>query len=216
MNISMSPKKPQKCLRRALVGLPKRLAREYAALCIRSERDLEAIIVDHLRLALVRKDPRWKVGANHSIGRYFPDVVCYFCDDKPDNLLQDPQRFVVGFIEIKWASNLGRDLRKLSSLQRTGGERLAWMVYGDHFDASIHKENFRKQSQRAAQIMKWVRGSPKNRGATIFKTRLVHAQKHRGHSATNLDALRRNGWINDKNARAAQQWHAADGAARRR
>ena len=155
-------------LRRALESLNDTLKDAYADGRIWYESDVHYVTLRHLTDQLVALDPRWIVGSQHELGGWRPDIVCYHAPAEYADLLDDSDSYVLGVIEIKFASGLGDDLEKLADLQRNEG-RLLWMVYGDHFSPTIHQTYAERQAEREESIRAWMKTSPDTRGCTILK-----------------------------------------------
>lgn len=193
----------RRTLRLALRGLPARLADEYGRGHIWQEADVQVTVINYLRRVLSEADDRWRIGACHHISRCVPDVTCYYRHGSWNDFVRSRDAAVIGVVEIKWASELGADLAKLRGLEKRLGV-LTWMVYGDHFNRKIHLGYWRQQCLRAQKIRRWVSENPRSRGATILEVEAPRFRR-RKHDDEVCAAFRRHWWINDSNAKAAQQ-----------
>lgn len=167
----MEPWQPQ--LRATLDGLESYLGGEFARGRIWYESDLHRAALFYLTRELAERDARWVIGAQHWLGPFRPDIVCYYRDGGYETFLRAPDDAVRAVIELKFASALGRDLAKLRTMQDGHLDRMAWMVYGDHFDPSIHDAWAAQQNKRKTDIEVWEAESPGTRGKTILKCGLL-------------------------------------------
>ncbi len=194
-------------VRHVLKTLRHSIEGEYLRCAIRSEADVQAVVVQHLKEGLRQHDDHWIIGANFSLEEYRPDVLCYYTPLRYDDFVRDyllGDAALVAAIEIKWASLLKDDLRKLSLIQKQHRKGiLAWMVYGDHFAPSIHKAYAAEGRQREAAIRRWARERPTVRGQTIVCCGNILARGGRARYAERLRGMRDHWWINDREAKAA-------------
>lgn len=180
-------------VRRALESLSKSLESEYACGSILSEADVQVVVVEHLKKCLRQHDDRWVIGTNHMLGRYRPDVLCYYTDGYYENVLKGGGAGLVAVVEIKWASTLKKDLRKLVKVGRKF-DILTWMVYVDHFDPDIHRRYAQRQIEREKDIFIWANRLKGMAGHTIVKCGGISGPKHH---VDRINALRKFFWIND-------------------
>ncbi len=180
-------------VRDALKSLSKHLENEYACGSVLSEADAQAVVVQHLKNRLRQYDDRWVIGTNHALGSYRPDVLCYYTNGNFENVLKGSGAGLVAVVEIKWASSLRNDLRKLAEVGRRF-DVLTWMVYGDHFDPNIHRRYAQRQIERENEILNWTNRSKGKAGHTIVKCGGVTGPKR---YVDRICALRKSFWIND-------------------
>ncbi len=150
-----------------MLGLERYLEIQYASGRIWYEADVQQATVAFLSRQLLADSERWMLGSQHLVGRFRPDIVCYYRPNDYTTFLARPEASVVGVVEIKFASALGRDLEKLERMQQRC-KCVGWMVYGDHFSAKIHQGWARQQQRRATKIAEWC-AADKNRGSTLLK-----------------------------------------------
>ncbi len=174
---------------------------------IRSEADLQAVVVAHLKDQLRRYDDHWIIGANFRLGEYCPDVLCYYAPLGYSEFVREylnENKTLVAAIEIKWASKLKDDLAKLSEIQRQHrNEILAWMVYGGHFSPSIHRAYANEDRQREISIREWVADHAKVWGTTIIRCGKIEAAGINARFTERVRAMKNHWWINDRDARKA-------------
>ena len=191
--------------RTALDALGASIQREYSRCAILTEADVQAVVVEHLKKELRDHDETWIVGANHPLGVSRPDILCYYApltyDGFESDYLED-DRALVAIIEIKWAWPLEDDLAKLRRLQcEHGSDILAWMVYADHFDPSIHRVNAAQHETRAAAILQWEEEMDDLRGHTIVRCGDIVGH---GANSERIRAIRERWWTNDRTAEASR------------
>lgn len=199
-DISKSPE-IQEQVRHALDSLQSILEEEYACGGIWSEADVQSIVIHHLKLQLRAKDHRWIIGSNHAIGKTRPDVLCYYASGKYADFMTSDDVGLAALIEIKWASVLGNDLKKLAKVARKF-RVLTWMVYGGHFDPSIHHRNSKRDGERESKIRKWTDKLGVLAGHTIIKCGEI--RQHPIHQ-DRIDAIREYYWIRDAKNKARPQ-----------
>jgi hypothetical protein len=191
--------------RSALDSLGASLQREYSQCAILTEADAQIAVVEHLKKELRDHDEGWIVGANHPLGSSRPDVVCYYAPLTYDGFVSDyldGDRALVAIIEVKWFFPLKDDLAKLTRLQReSSGQALAWMVYGGHFDPSIHRAYAAEDERRGAAIRAWAEKGSGLRGHTIVRCGGIAGH---GGSGERVRAIRERWWINDRAAHAGR------------
>lgn len=180
-----------------LAGLEGHLRLEYARGRIWYERDVQRATIGFLIDRLSTADERWLFGAEHRLGEWFPDVVCYYLPTDFGSFVRQADKSVVGVIEIKWRAKLGDDLNKLSLIQQRY-PCAAWMIYGDHFRTDIHQGYARQQDKRAEDIEQW-QGQAPSRGRTILKCGRIEASGLLAPYGEILSALNSSGdfWITD-------------------
>ncbi len=97
--------------------------------------------------------------------------------------------------EIKLASGIGDDLRKLSRVQAKR-DILAWMVYADHFCEDIHAKYCRDQVLREKKIRSWS-AARSGRGCSILKCGKLHEHPHLREHRDVVLAYNSRWWIRD-------------------
>ncbi|HMS16066.1 MAG TPA: hypothetical protein PKA37_04435 [Planctomycetota bacterium] len=185
----------------SLTGLGEALAFEFADGRLWYEADVQRATAAFLDKTLRSSDSRWQFGIEHRLYDQRPDVACYYRPTDYREFLANPEAHVVGVVEIKWCAEPRPDLAKLASMQEGRG-LVAWMVYGDHFCASIHRTYARIQEERADKITEWV-GQGARRGQTVL--RCGDIRRGSGMDGSALDAINLTDlfWIVDV-GRAAQ------------
>ncbi|MCI0697978.1 hypothetical protein L0337_39000 [candidate division KSB1 bacterium] len=193
-------------LKHALAGLENYLDDKYLSGQIHSAGDIASQTAGYLRQLLKPVAGWWCIGTQHQIFEEATDIVCYYSPQgfSPARFDAEKEAYIFGLIDIKFG-DWGQDLKKLAALQQNWLQRykrpaLAWMVYGDHFNQKIHRENYNEQLQREKEIREWVQRDEMNRGMTILKFGL-----HRiGESRDNYEireALNQAKWNLDKDSK---------------
>lgn len=190
---------PRVVLRRALASLSPALEMAFARGEIHTESDLNYVVVGHLKEALRRSPglPTWVIGTNHPLDEVRPDVCCYFVNCPYQEFMTDKERWLVGVVEIKFASSLKYDLEKLSRYQKKRRDLIAWMVYGDHFSVDIHARYCREGLLRMKRIDEWVRSRPSRRGKSILRCGDLHKNRRLRAYRDLIVAFNANYWIRD-------------------
>ena len=194
---TVQQRSPRGALRLALEKMLPSIELAFAQGRIRTESDLNYAIVSYLQNELSPPTTRsgWIVGANHLLFGVRPDVACYLVDRPFVEFLKNPQKCVVGVMEIKFASNIKDDLDKLTRIQRKR-DVLAWMVYGDHFCEDIHRNYCRAHLRREKKIHDWSM-SHKYRGHSILKCGQLHEKDGLGGHEDVILAFNSHWWIRD-------------------
>jgi hypothetical protein len=166
---------------------------------IHTESDLNYAVVAHLKQSLRSKTDTstWVIGTNHSLDGVRPDVCCYFVDGSFAEFMADKEARLVGVFEIKFASDLKGDLKKLTRYQNRRRGLIAWVVYGDHFCENIHAHYCREGLKRQREIDKWVSQRPSHRGQTILECGNLHNSRRLRAYTDSIIAFNDNYWIRD-------------------
>lgn len=179
---------------KALQTLQGALEDEYAKGQVLSESDAEAIVIQCLKRNLQTQDENWLIGSNYRLGGYQPDVLLYYSACWGKQTFRDPKPNLLGVVEIKWAADLKGDLSKLKKISNKH-DVLVWIVYGSHFDNTIHAANARRDLNRADKIEKWLtKFEPGCAGRTIIRCGEITRAKYRDR----LKALRETYWDRDE------------------
>lgn len=189
---------PTNALEGALYDLRNALEYAWAHGQILTESDLHLATAMHLRNALGQSSG-WLVGLEHPLYDRRPDITCYRLPSTFSEFLKASTIHIRAIIEIKLASDLGDDLDKLEQFQKrvsdeTGHCPIAWMVYADHFDTSIHAVNYGVQMDRKRAISSWS-NRPSQRGASVIE--LGSLQNKYAHCEDVLLAFRDHWWHHD-------------------
>jgi hypothetical protein len=205
----MTRKQQIASLRHALKKLILSIEKEYIRCSILTEADLQAVVIQHLKEQLRRRDSNWIIGACFSLDPYRPDVACYYAPTTYDAFVN---QFIlngdclVGVVEIKWAAPYGHDLKKMSLIQKQyDHEILAWMVFGGHSDPSIHRVNAGKEEKLQQEIDEWVQKIPATRGRTFIRCGRIIERASKTKHADKLRAIRDHWWVNDRAAKTARK-----------
>jgi hypothetical protein len=162
-------------LKHALTGLENYLDQKYLSGQVHAAGDVISLTADYLRQLLKPVPGWWCIGTQHQIFEGTPDIVCYYAQPgfSPERFNAEKEAFVFGLIDVEFG-NWGQGLKKLAALQQAWRQRykkpvLAWMVYGDHFNQKIHRDNCNEQLQREKEIRDWFERDELHRGMTVLK-----------------------------------------------
>ncbi len=193
-------------LKQALTGLENYLDHQYLSGQIHSEGDVVSFTAGYLRQLLKMTAGWWCIGTQHQIFDATPDIMCYYSQKgfSPAHFEAGREAYIAGLIDIEFG-HWGNDLKKLATLQQAWLKKfkrpaLAWMVYGDHFNKSIHRENYDEHVQREKEIRAWVELDEANRGMTILKFGLHRIGESRD-TYEIREALNQTKWMLDKDSK---------------
>ena len=187
-------------LKGILEGLQSPLMHEFLAGRIHGEADVQCYVAGYLKEQL-RCAVGWIVGCEHPLCPYKPDILCSHLPslDKLGKMIETRAAFAVGVVEIKYGAPLRDDLEKLSQMQKKmKGTKtpIAWMIYGDHFNETVHAANCKKQLGREQEIKNWKEEKPDYRGYTILKVGVAGANDSAEDRAVR-DAFNQHFWLRD-------------------